>query len=75
MAKVSIYLNFMGNAEEAVTHYKNVFQTEFSTPLMRMGDMPAQPGMPELSDQDKKCVMHVELPILGGMVIMATDML
>src|ERR1044072_7144945 len=75
MASVSIYLNFMGNAEEAFNHYKKVFQTEFSAPIMRMGDMPSQPGMPALSDSDKTKVMHVALPILDGTQIMATDML
>lgn len=75
MASVSIYLNFMGNAEEAFNTYKNIFKTEFSTPFMRMGDMPAQPGMPVLSETDKNKVMHVALPILGGIQIMGTDML
>lgn len=75
MAHVSIYLNFNGNAEEAFNHYRKVFRTEFSTPLMRMKDIPAQPGMPELSESDKNKVMHVALPILGGTEIMATDAL
>lgn len=75
MAHVSIYLNFMGNAEEAFNFYKKVFKTEFSAPIMRLGDIPGQPGMPELSDADRNKVMHVALPILGGMEIMATDML
>ena len=75
MARVSTYLNFMGNTEEAVTFYKSVFGTEFLTPIMRMGDMPANPGAPELSDAEKNMVMHVELPILAGHVLMATDML
>jgi PhnB protein len=75
MAHVSIYLNFMGNAEEAFDYYKKVFKTEFSGPIMRMKDIPAQQGMPELSEADKNKVMHVALPILGGTEIMATDML
>lgn len=75
MASVSIYLNFAGNAEEAFNLYKKVFKTEFSTPIMRMGDMPAQPGMPDLSETDKMKVMHVALPILDGTQIMATDIL
>lgn len=75
MAYVSIYLNFMGNAEEAFNHYKKVFKTEFSFPVMRMKDIPAQPGMPPLSESDKNKVMHVTLPILGGTQIMATDIL
>ena len=75
MAYVSIYLNFQGNAEEAFNTYRKIFKTEFSAPIMRMGDMPPAPGMPALSDADKKKVMHVALPILGGTQIMATDML
>jgi PhnB protein len=75
MAHVSIYLNFAGNADEAFNLYKKVFKTEFSTPIMRMGDMPPQPGMPALSEADKKKVMHVALPIHGGTEIMATDIL
>ncbi|MBS1626838.1 MAG: VOC family protein [Bacteroidetes bacterium] len=75
MAHTSIYLNFMGNAEEAFNHYKKVFRTEFSAPIMKLGSIPNQEGMPELSEADKNKVMHVALPILGGTEIMATDML
>lgn len=75
MASVSIYLNFMGNAEEAFNHYKKVFKTEFSAPPMRMKDMPQRDGAPPLPEADKNKVMHVALPILGGIQIMATDML
>ncbi len=53
MAHVSIYLNFMGNAEEAFNFYKKVFKTKFSFPIMRMKDIPAQTNMPELSEADK----------------------
>src|ERR1700722_1373814 len=75
MPRVSTYLNFMGNTEEAVNFYKSVFGSEFLAPIMRMGDKPAAPGAPELSDAEKNLVMHVELPILAGHVLMATDML
>ena len=75
MPRVSTYLNFMGDTEEAVNFYKSVFATEFLTPIMRMGDLPANPGVSELSDVEKNMVMHVALPILAGHVIMATDML
>ena len=75
MAATNIYLNFQGNAAEAFNLYKSVFNTEFSAPIMRMGDMPAQEGMPPLSDAEKNMVMHVALPILGGTQIMGTDML
>lgn len=75
MAKVSIYLNFMGNTEEAFNFYKSVFNTEFATPVMYMKDMPAQPGMPSLSEKDANSVMHVSLPILAGTLLMGTDAL
>jgi len=75
MANVSIYLNFMGNAEEAFNHYKKVFRTEFSAPIMRMKEIPAQPGAQALPEAEQNKVMHVALPILGGTQIMATDML
>ncbi len=75
MAKTYIYLNFQGNAEEAFNCYKTVFKTDWAAPIMKMGDMPPQEGMPQLSDAEKNMVMHVSLPILGGTNIMGTDML
>jgi PhnB protein len=75
MAHVSIYLNFMGTAEEAFNHYKKAFKSEFSAPIMRMNGMPGRDGAPPLSEADKNKVAHVAMPILGGIQIMATDML
>lgn len=74
MAKVSIYLNFPGNAEEAFNFYKSIFNTEFSAPVFRMGDMQNK-DMPPLSAEERRMVMHVALPILNGTEIMATDVL
>ncbi|MHB1920865.1 MAG: VOC family protein [Chitinophagaceae bacterium] len=75
MAKVSIYLNFQGNTEEAFNFYKSVFKTDFSGPIMYNKDLPVQEGMPAFADHEKGKVMHVSLPILGGTQIMGTDML
>jgi PhnB protein len=75
MAKVSIYLNFQGNTEEAFRFYQSVFKTAYVTPVMYLKDAPPQPGGPKLSEKDLNSVMHVALPILGGTVIMGTDML
>ena len=75
MAKVSIYLNFQGNTEEAFNFYRKVFRTEFSSPIFRMKDMKAPECMPPLSESDGNKVMNVALPILGGTIIQATDML
>lgn len=73
MAGVSTYLNFMGNTLEAFEFYRDVFGTEFRGPVLRNGDMP---GMPDtMTEADLQGIMHIELPILGGHVIMATDML
>ena len=73
MARVSTYLNFARSTEEAFDFYRSVFGTEFSGAIMRFGDVPAQPGQPPLAEADKKLVMHVELPILAGHVLMGTD--
>lgn len=73
MSRVSTYLNFAGNTEEAFTFYKNVFGTEFEGTIDRMGDVPQPEGQPELTASDKNLVMHVMLPILGGHYLMGTD--
>jgi len=73
MARVSTYLNFAGNTEEAFLFYQSVFKTEFVTPIMRFGDGPGCPGQAPLSPDQAKLVMHVALPTLGGHVLMGTD--
>ena len=73
VARVSTYLNFNCNAEEAMEFSRSVFGSELGA-MMRMGDLPTNPGVPELSDADKQLVMHIELPILAGHLLMATDM-
>lgn len=75
MSKVSIYLNFQGNTEEAFNFYKSVFGTEFVAPIMYNKDIPASPDMPPFPENELNKVMHVCLPILGGTQIMGTDML
>ncbi len=75
MSRVSTYLNFMGSTEEAFNFYASVFGTELSGPISRIGDMPPDPSGPPLTEAEKRLVMHVELPILAGHVLMATDML
>ena len=40
---------------------------------MRFSDIPPQPGQPPLAEADRNLVMHVELPILAGHVLMGTD--
>lgn len=65
MARVSTYLNFPRETEEAFNFYKSVFGGEF-TILQRLSEVPAQEGAPSMAEEDKNLIMHVELPILGG---------
>jgi PhnB protein len=73
MARVSTYLNFPRSTKEAFDFYRSVFGTEFLGGIMRFGDIPAQPGQPPMAQADKDLVMHIELPILAGHVLMGTD--
>ncbi len=75
MARVSTYLNFKGQAEEAFALYAEAFGTELSGPLARFGDTPPDPSAPALSEEEQRMVLHAELPILGGHMLMATDLL
>jgi PhnB protein len=72
MAKVSTYLNFPRQTEEAFNFYKSVFGGEF-TVMQRFSEVSPQEGMPPLLEEDKDLIMHVALPILGGHVLMGTD--
>jgi PhnB protein len=73
MARVSTYLNFPGTTEEAFGFYRSVFGGEFNGPIRRFADIPPSPGQPPLAEADRHLVMHVELPILAGHVLMGTD--
>jgi PhnB protein len=74
MARTSTYLNFSRNTEEAFNFYKSVFGGEFGgNGIARFGDFPPPEGAPHLSEADKNLIMHIELPITGGHVLMATD--
>lgn len=75
MSRVSTYLNFMGNTEEAFSFYRSIFGTEPTGAIARMGDIPPGPNMPELSAAEQQVVAHMDLPILTGHVLMGTDML
>ena len=73
MARVSTYLNFPGTTEEAFGFYRAVFGGEFNGPIHRFADIPPSPGQPPVAEADRHLVMHVELPILAGHVLMGTD--
>lgn len=74
MARVSTYLNFPRNTEEVFNFYKSVFGGEFSGGgIARFRDIPSAEGIPPLAEEDKNLIMHIELPIVGGHILMGTD--
>lgn len=70
MAKISIYLNFPGNTEEAFDFYKSILGGEYLT-VQRFKDTPNAATMPE-SEHEK--LMHIALSF-GENVLMGTDAL
>ena len=75
MARVSTYLNYAGTTEAAFNFYSEVFNSDFLEPIMRHNEVPPYPGQTPLSAEEGNMVMHVALPILGGHVLMGTDVL
>ena len=73
MARVSTYLNFSRETEEAFAFYKKVFGTDYDGEIVRFRDTPAQEGQPEPSDEDNDLVMYVGLPITAGHILRGTD--
>jgi PhnB protein len=73
MARVSTYLNFPTETEQAFNFYKSVFGTEFIEGIMRFKDVPPQEGMPPMPEEMANLIMHIELPILAGHILMGTD--
>lgn len=73
MARTSTYLNFDRNTEEAFNFYKAIFGTEFVNGIMRHRDVPVLEGQPGPSEADQDLVINVQLPILGGHLLMGTD--
>jgi PhnB protein len=73
MARVSTYLNFPRHTEEAFNFYKSIFGGDFTPTTSRFDDYPPAVGAPPRADADKNLIMHIELPIMGGHVLMGTD--
>jgi PhnB protein len=69
MAKLNPYLNFDGNAREAIEFYQSVFGGELN--IMTFGDMGAgdHEGTPIPADG----VMHAQLETTEGFTLMASD--
>ena len=74
IARVTTYLNFPGKTEEAFNFYKKVFGGEFTgVGLRRFGDIEMPKEIPALDEATKKLIIHAELTIMAGHVLMATD--
>ena len=73
MARTSTYLNFPRNTEAAFLFYKSVFGGDFLGPIARFKDIPSQPGTPSIPEADKNLIMHIEIAITGGHILMGTD--
>ena len=65
------YISFNGNTEEAFNFYKSALEGEI-TNIQRFGDAP---NGGQLSDADKKKIMHIALEAPGGIKLMGNDYL
>ncbi|ERM82274.1 hypothetical protein P872_19005 [Rhodonellum psychrophilum GCM71 = DSM 17998] len=72
MLTANIYLNFLGNCEEAFNFYQSVLGGELED-LTRFSEMPPQEGMPPLSEEMANQIMHVSLPISKETFLMGSD--
>jgi len=64
------YINFAGNAEEAMTFYQEVFGGKVE--LMRWSEMPPDPQMPVSEDWQNK-IMHGSLTIRDDVTVYLSD--
>jgi len=64
------YINFNGNAEEAMTFYQEVFGG--TVELMRWSEMPPDPQMPVSEDWQSK-IMHGSLTIRDDVTVYLSD--
>ena len=72
MATTCIYLNFDGTTEEAFTFYRSVFGGEFSS-LIRFSDFPELSEHRKMTEKERRGIMHIELPLLGGVRLRGTE--
>lgn len=71
--RITFYLNFPGNAEEALLFYKDAFDGKIIGELRRFRDIPTPPDHAPMSEDLKQLIMHGELELWDGVSIMATD--
>jgi PhnB protein len=67
MTTINPWINFNGNAEEALTFYRSVFGGEF-TKIVRFKDLSGF----DVSADDANKIMHIALPV-GKNILIAND--
>ena len=67
MTTINPWINFNGNAEEALTFYRSVFGGEF-TKILRFKDLSGF----DVSADDANKIMHIALPV-GKNILIAND--
>lgn len=72
MPTVNLYVTFNGNCRDAFNFYKSIFGGEFHN-FSTFEEMPAQEGLPPISDDEKNKIMHVSLPISNETFLMGSD--
>ena len=70
MTTINPWINFNGNAEEALTFYKSIFGGEFAK-IVRLKNL-ASPEFP-VSDIDAEKIMLIALPIGKNNMLLAND--
>jgi len=69
--QVQPYLNFNGNAKEALEFYAKVLKGTIQM-MMTHGELPSDSGMPPIAPEWKDKIMHAALAV-GDAVIMGSD--
>ena len=70
MTTINPWINFNGNAEEALTFYKSVFGGEF-TKIIRFKDLESTEF--PVAEKEKNKIMHIALPVGKSNVLIAND--
>lgn len=74
MARTSTYLNFSRDTEKAFDFYKSIFGGEFcGGGVARFADIPPIEGAPPVPEEARNLIMHIELEITGGHILMGSD--
>lgn len=68
--KISTYLTFNGNCQDAFNFYKSVFGGEFSN-ISKFSDLPLSDGY-KVSEEEKNNILHIALPI-GDSILYGSD--